>query len=409
MDCTAHLYPRLPIELLDRTVDYLHDDPDTLWSCTSVSHVFLRSARCQLFHTLSIANDPSCAHGGYAPFLCFLERTPEICAYIHQVKFVRYPASDEQPLPVPELCLHILSEILSYLPRLHTLILSKDIHIVCHCQPRALPLPLHHQNDSESDFGSSQLKLKALSVDGVRVATSEHWNTFLSLFSAIHNFSVSDLCILHGPREGRSGSASITETGADVEALTKIGTKLVLKSMAFGFDHDKQVEMFGVLLSGSAAYLENLTLRFPAHPYSSVRPEDWRHLQLSSLEQLKALTFIETPPLPAKGEALDVFSGEANRTVCDAIKALLSLAPPSLERLHFRFRLRAFGTGSAGQLMDNFGWDELEEAARRCERVQRVVFELQGRPEGDAYLQCAIEGRVAVLCARGLLQIDFEK
>jgi len=417
MTCTRQR-PSLPVELLDHTVDFLHDDLDTLWSCTSVSHTFLRSARYHLFHTLSVADEPS-EHGGrgYAKFLQFLERTPEVRAYIHQIKLTRYHSPDEH-LPVPEVCSHILGEIISYLPRLHTLALGKGIHVACHC----IRVPRHQD----------PVKLHSLSLDSVRVATAKDWEDLLPLFAAIQNLSISDLCISQGPRKSRSAiggeETPIVGNQLDVETIVldtarahefatfeTLSTGLcralhfpALKSVTFGFDHQSQVEPFGALLARSAAHLENLTLRLPAHPYAAVRAEEWRHLQLPSFKQLKTLTFIEEPPVLPSDAVVDVFSGEANRTVCRSIKDILQHAPSSLEHLHFCFKLRAFGTGSAGQLMDHFDWSEMEEMARQCEKMKQVTFALQGRPEGDHYLQMAIVNRLAVLNARGLLQINFE-
>lgn len=474
-----HTQPRLPVELIDHTVDFLHDDIETLWSCTSISRTFLRSARYHLFHTLTIADElQQDGTRGYATFLRFLVHAPEVCAYIHSVKFVRYhPFSDEVHLPFPEISSHALGEMLSYLPRLHTVALGKGIHIVAsssqttpaladrsnHPRPRT-----HHHPVNQKRF-----RLSSLSLDAVRFATRKDLSDLLRLFSEIGRLALSDLCILQhtGGRKNRNGenlsrdrlgapseenfliSAHSSSSqrkdglGLDVEELLlgtahshesstievlsiALGQQLnfrSLRTVTLEFDNHRHLETFGALLSRSADWLESLTLRLPAHPYAQVPCEywsicyrfsnltrhipsaqEWRRLHLQSLKQLKTLTFIEEHHPNCDKNVQDIFSGEANRAVCASIKNMLPQMPTGIEELRFQFRLRAFGTGSAGQLMDNFGWSEVEEVTGGLEYLKKVVFAFQGRPEGDRHLKAAIENHIPVLQARGLLEMVFE-
>lgn len=125
------------------------------------------------------------------------------------------------------------------------------------------------------------------------------------------------------------------------------------------------------------------------------------------LRRLRTLTLVEQHHVDCKDDDGDVFSGAANHTVCQAIKDILKEPPAFVEHLRFRFRLRAFGTGSAGQLMDNFGWDELKATTIQCEKLEKVTFVFEGRPEGDSYLQEAVENQLHVLNGRGVLRIEF--
>lgn len=132
---------------------------------------------------------------------------------------------------------------------------------------------------------------------------------------------------------------------------------------------------------------------------------------MGALTKLERLTLVEDSSVP--DSELDLFSGETNRTVCARMKAILQHLPSStsssLQHIHFRFILRAFGVGSAGQLIDNFGWDELADVARRGQGLREVRFRFVGRPMGDRYLQGAIESRLEVLQGRGMLRVEFEQ
>lgn len=277
--------PRLPVELIDNTVDFLHNDLESLWTCTSVSRTFLRSARCHLFRNLCVGDEPTeQGEQGYATFLRFLQRTPEVCAYIRQLKLVRYHSSDKQ-LPSPEICSHTLGAIIAYLPRLHTLTIGKSVHFACHCPVTHIP---PHQDP---------VKLQYLSLESVRIATSVDLSEFLQLFSEIHKLAVLDLCILEGSRRTRNSewetdreealmvksklgvrelvldTAHAHEFGSFEMLSTVLGRRIdfqSLHSVTFGFDHQRQIEPFGALMSHSAEDLQHLTLRLPAHPYSQI-------------------------------------------------------------------------------------------------------------------------------------------
>ena len=103
----------------------------------------------------------------------------------------------------------------------------------------------------------------------------------------------------------------------------------------------------------------------------------------------------------------DVFGSEATRVVCMSIKNILLQSPSTLDHLIFNFKLRQLGEGSAGQLLDSFGWDELEQLVARCHEMRRVTFRFVGRPDGDKFLQGAIKRRLFNMHALGVLKIEF--
>ncbi|TCD68586.1 hypothetical protein EIP91_010375 [Steccherinum ochraceum] len=445
--------PELPTELIDHTLSFLHDDIKALQACSYTSRTFLRSARYHLFHTLTVGYEPD--HDGtlgYVSFFRFLDRTPEVRPYIRSLKFVCDPAisgsgkQDDILSPVLSSC--TLSSVLSYLPHLHTLILSGRIHIVASpCYQSVLlladcsnrPRPRCHL-----PADANPPPLACLSLDSVHFTTRRSFTDVLQLFPAIDRLTVTGL---HFPQDSplqyRDGDNSCrVETGtpnrglrgspvedgdrrgvrqlmlraqetASFEVLVDIlGQQLRSQSLeviSFEFDRHRQLKPFAALLSRSSESLESLALHVPAHPFGQISGEELRHLSLRSMKRLKTLTFVEGHRSDCDKHAADPFDDAASHTVCNSIKEVLLQVPTHIHEMHFHLKLRAFGVGSAGQLLDHFGWAELEEVAKRCEALRRVVFSLQGRPEGDQVLKGVIANRAPTLHMRGVLEVNFEK
>lgn len=71
---------RLPPELFDQVIDYLHDDVDTLQTCTLICRLLLPSARFHLFHTVKITKK------NYAEIVSvFTDRAPELAIYVRSL------------------------------------------------------------------------------------------------------------------------------------------------------------------------------------------------------------------------------------------------------------------------------------------------------------------------------------
>ncbi|KAI0708739.1 hypothetical protein C8T65DRAFT_576262, partial [Cerioporus squamosus] len=77
---------RLPAEVTDSILDYLHDDRPTLRTCSLVSRSWLPSCRYHLFSEVVVrsADHPLTL----SSFLEFLPTSPDIASYIRTLKVV---------------------------------------------------------------------------------------------------------------------------------------------------------------------------------------------------------------------------------------------------------------------------------------------------------------------------------
>lgn len=290
---TTHL-STFPVELIDHTVDFLHDDVQSLWSCTSVSRAFLRSARSHLFHNLYIGDEVS-KHGGrdYTHFLNFLQRTPEVHSYVRHLKLGRRHPNDGSCQP--EVCWHVVGEILSYLPYLHTFAFGKGVLVACSCTDASLacrPSP------------GTALRLKTLSLDSAGVAAPQDLCALLRVFSGVHTLTVTNLFVLRvapaffrcgvmeNPSKRDQTPTDSLKVRLDVQSLVldtahardpnafELVSCLLgylnshaLRSITFGFDQQRQIKPFGALIARSAEVIEHLTLQLPAHPHAEFAGE----------------------------------------------------------------------------------------------------------------------------------------
>ncbi|KAH8086013.1 hypothetical protein BXZ70DRAFT_557956 [Cristinia sonorae] len=289
----------LPAELIDHTIDYLADDLECLRACTSVSWTFLRSARQHLFRKVAVNAPSEHAGQGYTPFLDFLTRTPEVCAYIHHVKFAELHS---QPFPecqqYPSLCSHFLGQMLSHLPHLRTLMFEEGTYFPCQC-PKDLP-------NTTSQPPSTNTRLHSLSLRSVRIGTRQDLSSLLRHFAEVHTLEVSDLRVQRSwdGHEGEEGRHAGEERCVEVRSLAlniahvhdAVASKALsaalgdvlnfaaLREVSFGFNHAQHIEPFGNLVSRSAKHLESLTVRLPAHPCMQIPCESYLDTSASDLK-----------------------------------------------------------------------------------------------------------------------------
>lgn len=155
---------RIPPELCDMVVDFLHEDKDTLASCTLVSRSWLRVARYHLFDSIYVhcEQDPDT----FTKFLVYLQTTPSIRAYIKDLCFDGY---NEAPDLVDSLKSPYLAAVLALLPQVLTVsaincqwgpsTLPSDAALV---QQRQIPLRSLYINSFVADSESPRNKLGVL-------------------------------------------------------------------------------------------------------------------------------------------------------------------------------------------------------------------------------------------------------
>ncbi|THH23224.1 hypothetical protein EUX98_g7956 [Antrodiella citrinella] len=81
----AYDLPVFPPELVDQTIDYLHDDKPNLKTCSLVSRLWLNSTRHHIFRSTVIVGDSRPGHG-FAKFRAFLISHPNIGLHIHELR-----------------------------------------------------------------------------------------------------------------------------------------------------------------------------------------------------------------------------------------------------------------------------------------------------------------------------------
>ncbi|KAI0792426.1 hypothetical protein C8Q75DRAFT_599949 [Abortiporus biennis] len=111
----------LPQELIDHIIDQLHDDKQSLRSCSLVSHSFQPSSRIGLFHKFRV----KCSKAGIhrlIEFSNFLASKPSVAKYIPELELNGEETYCMAILPRSTLC-----SILTNLPNLHSLFLVRFV------------------------------------------------------------------------------------------------------------------------------------------------------------------------------------------------------------------------------------------------------------------------------------------
>lgn len=151
--------PKLPTELVDQIIDHLHADVESLLSISLASRSCCTATRYHLFGTMLVS--AAREQDAFQTFAYFLASSPSICVYVRSLTlFGRTPAPQPR-----ELCSHIISTVVSLLPRLRVLEL-RDTRFACRC---------------EEDFPlMARTSLETLIIYGAEVSTLK---TILAVFS----------------------------------------------------------------------------------------------------------------------------------------------------------------------------------------------------------------------------------
>lgn len=115
---------RLPPELIDLIIDYLHEDKPALHNFALVSRRWLRSTRYHLFHHVRVLASEDSARA-FVPFVHFLEHNPHIGPFIRELELCGNEGRDHVAVEFGVLDGDQMIPIIRRLPFLHTLILSQ--------------------------------------------------------------------------------------------------------------------------------------------------------------------------------------------------------------------------------------------------------------------------------------------
>lgn len=184
----------LPVELVDRIIDFLHDDKKSLRSCSLVHRSWLDASRHHIFYTMEVNGKD-----GFSALLSFLQRSPSVLPYIKEL-FLRGRDLSSPPSPRnitkrsydATLCSHLLQQILFLLPSLEFLELKMlNFNHSETKKRRRLSLPRSWLSLQEEPQGCafSQTKLryppKAIGLVSIRDLSQGSASDFVDLLSTI--------------------------------------------------------------------------------------------------------------------------------------------------------------------------------------------------------------------------------
>lgn len=106
---------RLPSEMIDYVVDFLHKDKPSLLSCSVVSRSFATSSQLHLFRSLSCAWEENLGYTYIAPF--FWEH-PHLKSYVRGIRIIERTHPTLPSDDFNTICLCDITNILSTFPRL---------------------------------------------------------------------------------------------------------------------------------------------------------------------------------------------------------------------------------------------------------------------------------------------------
>jgi hypothetical protein len=119
--CLRSDMPRLPPELIEYTIDYLHDSPSTLRACACVCRAWVAPSRFHLFyrHEIDPARRRSTVPLQICQLLQFLQGSPHIAFYIREFHFsVGYGSRTDSDWPQVNAALPHLLGMLTQLRKL---------------------------------------------------------------------------------------------------------------------------------------------------------------------------------------------------------------------------------------------------------------------------------------------------
>jgi len=120
-------FVRLPQELHDMVIDYLHDDKLSLFSCSLVAWPWTLSARYHLFSAIHLQDRHDYGRPLHSDLETFLERGKVAWEYARELRIEITNVS--RPSPFASNHPNILQTIIRSLPNLHTLIFTHLFHI----------------------------------------------------------------------------------------------------------------------------------------------------------------------------------------------------------------------------------------------------------------------------------------
>lgn len=200
---------RLPPELCDMVIDFLHEDKITLANCTTVCRSWLRPARYHLFATIYVNCEKDL--DAFSKFLAYLKSTPSVLSYIKDLCFDGY---NDDPNFGDNLESSYLAAVLAHLPLITTI-------SVINCQwGRTKPLP------DVISTPQRQVSLRSLYINSFVADRESPKNKLrvLRQFSSIGNLYLANVWLGHFGIDDDGADEAEPEGGVDLLPMTRVKT-----------------------------------------------------------------------------------------------------------------------------------------------------------------------------------------
>ncbi|KAJ3476648.1 hypothetical protein NLI96_g11016 [Meripilus lineatus] len=281
-------YPLLPQELIDQILDYLFDDVDTLRSCSSVSPGWLDSARHHLFKKFTFVAKAGPNGASFAQFAVFLKDSSSVCKHVrtlhlHGGSLSTTPVGAADSLAIPD-----FAGIVSLLPSLREVKLSRMSIIPEVCQTPSLPLNvrvisqyfLSKTHPPTLPFKLHKLALSQVSFTGdpIPLTISDFLRTFRCIdlieawnVTAPPDIPWSETPILDiediGPIAPRTlciGSFQLERNSVRVQScllqIARVGSSRSLHTLDVHLDSSEDEEALQGLINAAGSALRNLSV-----------------------------------------------------------------------------------------------------------------------------------------------------
>ncbi|KAI0830716.1 hypothetical protein BC628DRAFT_1312806 [Trametes gibbosa] len=291
--------PKVPLELSDSIIDFLHNDARSLAACARVCRAWAPAARFHLFRSIVLQN-----HNLASSFQRLLSSTPDLGFYVRQLTVAKLTTSVDVLLPTKQSLSaeDAFPRIFAHLPHLHALTLAHmDLKNVKEFRP------LRHTSLTDVNLSYCQFADFADIVDLVNSFPSLNrlslagltWTEELRVPAARSIPSLKSLALVRDVYTPRlfewlvaaelhtsitalaARCASEADTDLVGPFLKLAGPNLRELELDWSFIGDKTIELPPTVSLAACSALKSLDLRFPVH-YSTSVP--WVVSLLSTLQ-----------------------------------------------------------------------------------------------------------------------------
>ncbi|TBU48207.1 hypothetical protein BD309DRAFT_349032 [Dichomitus squalens] len=328
---------RLPFELSDYIIDFLHNDAKALKACALTCQAWVPAARFHLFRTIVLKTANSTT-----AFRRLLDKSPSLGLYVRELTAEKLADTVAVPVteqPTHEPVQHTLPLAFAHIPSLQTLSLSHldlkclvDIRGLAHASVSTLTLSYCQFTELADvvDLVSSFPRLVSLSMSGLtwkdeeRVPAPIATPTLRSLqlgreMESEKLFEWLQAASFHESLASLSARCASEREADLLGAYLKLaGPSLRSFSLDWSVTGDKTIILPDNMSLGGCAALEDLTLIFPVH-FSTSLP--WVTSILATLDATALRTVSCEIRLLGSIDALDwdgliaIFSSEAYRSL----------------------------------------------------------------------------------------------